>query len=193
MKRFLHFVSMMAGIAALSLSPVPPAASASAGSGTNGGASADADSVGGGGNGGGGTGLPLPRFVSLRSEPVNLRTGPGQRYPVEWTYLRRGYPVEIIAEFDTWRKIRDWEGTEGWVHQSMLAGRRTFLVMGSVHPLRGTGSEDASPVAMVEPGVVGMLMSCPKESPYCRVNIGGRIGWLKRSEFWGIHRGEFLN
>ena len=70
------------------------------------------------------TGLPLPRFVTLRANEVNLRSGPGTRYPIDWVYRRSGMPVEIIDEFDTWRRIRDWQGTEGWVHQSMVQGRR---------------------------------------------------------------------
>ncbi len=74
------------------------------------------------------TGLPLPRYVSLRAEEVNMRTGPGVRYPVDWVYKRRNLPVEIIAEFGTWRKIRDVEGAQGWIHQSMLSNRRTFSV-----------------------------------------------------------------
>ncbi|MEO5375281.1 MAG: SH3 domain-containing protein [Alphaproteobacteria bacterium] len=138
-------------------------------------------------------GLPLPRFVSLRSDEVNLRTGPGTRYPVDWTYLKRGYPVEVIAEYETWRRIRDWEGTEGWVHQSMLAGRRTLVVLGHTRSLRLAQTDEAPPVAMVEPGVVGELVECPRESQFCRVVVSGYSGWLRRTEFWGIHRGEFLN
>ncbi len=139
------------------------------------------------------SGLPLPRFVSLRSDRVNMRTGPGVQYPVDWTYLRRGFPVEVIAEFDAWRKIRDWEGAEGWVHQSMIAGRRTLVVIGSVRPLRRKEGDETQPVALVEPGVVGELLECPKESLFCRVGLASQVGWLKRSEFWGVHRGEYLN
>src|SRR5271165_7115035 len=82
------------------------------------------------------SGLPLPRFVSLRSDEVNLRTGPGARYPVDWIYTRRDLPVEVIAEFEAWRKIRDWQGAEGWVHQSMLAARRMIVVTGQQRRLR---------------------------------------------------------
>src|SRR5262245_57081238 len=82
------------------------------------------------------TKLPIPRFVSLRSGEVNLRTGPGTNYPVDWVFVRRGMPVEIIAEFDVWRKIRDWQGTVGWVHQSMLDGRRTARITGADRELR---------------------------------------------------------
>ena len=76
-----------------------------------------------------GTGLALPRFVSLRADEVNLRTGPGVQYPVDWVYLRQHLPVQIIAEFDTWRKIRDWQGTQGWVHQSMVSGCVLLLLL----------------------------------------------------------------
>ena len=67
------------------------------------------------------TGLPVPRFVTLRADEVNLRTGPGEQYPIEWIYVRAGLPVEIIAEFGNWRRIRDFEGIEGWVFHSLLS------------------------------------------------------------------------
>ena len=75
-----------------------------------------------------GSGLSLPRFISLRADRVNMRTGPGGQYPIEWLYRRRSLPVEVIAEYKNWRKIRDWQGTQGWVHQSMLSRHRTIIV-----------------------------------------------------------------
>ncbi|KAF0118525.1 MAG: hypothetical protein FD149_664 [Rhodospirillaceae bacterium] len=142
---------------------------------------------------GSGSGLPLPRFVSLRSDEVKLRTGPGVQYPIEWIYTRRSYPVEVIAEFDTWRRIRDWEGGEGWVHQSMLIGRRTFANLSQIRDLRTSPGEEASVIARVEPGLVGDLLQCPTNTPqYCRVEVQNYVGWLKRGDFWGVQRDEFI-
>ena len=75
------------------------------------------------------SGLALPRMVSLRSSLINVRSGPGSRYPIVWVYKQKGAPVEIIAEFEIWRKIRDWEGAETWVHKAMLSGRRFVKVI----------------------------------------------------------------
>jgi len=134
--------------------------------------------------------LPLPRFVSFRTDPVNLRTGPGVRYPVDWIYMRRRLPVEIIAEFETWRQIRDPDGAQGWVHQSMLSGRRTGFVTGAARGLRKANVESAETVAMLEPGVVVDIQRCPAEGPFCRVEAGGLQGWLKRDELWGVYPDE---
>ena len=101
------------------------------------------------------TKLPIPRFVSLRSNEVNLRTGPGTIYPVEWVFVRRGLPVEVVAEFDVWRRIRDWQGTMGWVHQSMLDGRRTVRITGADRELRSEPAEAGSIVVRLAPGVIG--------------------------------------
>src|SRR5215471_20860346 len=75
-----------------------------------------------------GSGLPIPRFATLKSDEVNVRTGPGSRYPVDWVFKRKGMPVEIVAEYEVWRKIRDWQGASGWVHQSLLTGKRSFII-----------------------------------------------------------------
>ncbi len=134
------------------------------------------------------TGLPLPRFVSLRANEVNLRTGPGVRYPIDWVYRRRNLPVEIIDEHETWRRIRDWEGTIGWVHQSMLQGARRAMVTGEQRTLRKLPERSADPVARVEPGVIARLEAC--EGGWCEVSVEGLSGWLERHKFYGVYPRE---
>ncbi|MGF1630493.1 MAG: SH3 domain-containing protein [Kiloniellaceae bacterium] len=136
------------------------------------------------------TGLPLPRFVTLRSGEVNLRTGPGTRYPIDWVYQRRGLPVEIVDEFDTWRRIRDWQGTEGWVHQSMVQGQRGILVTGKRQILRRRPEPEAPAVAMLDAGVIGVLERC--QAGWCEVTAGGFSGWLPREALYGLYPDETL-
>ena len=130
------------------------------------------------------TGLPLPRFVSLGADEVNLRFGPGEGYPIEWILTREGLPVEIVEEFDTWRKVRLHDGDLGWIHGSLLSSRRTVLVADETRPLRQTPDADARVVLRAEPGVIGQLVDC--DGDWCRVEIEGRRGWLQRAEFWGV-------
>ncbi|MBM3583667.1 MAG: hypothetical protein FJX36_04325 [Alphaproteobacteria bacterium] len=130
------------------------------------------------------TGLPVPRFVSLRATETNLRAGPGTGYPVEWVLLRQAWPVEVIAEYDTWRRVRDVEGTVGWVHQTMLSGERTVVIIGDIRTLHTEPAEDASAVLRAGPGVQGTLMTC-RES-WCRVEIRGTRGWIAREAIFGV-------
>lgn len=139
-----------------------------------------------------GSGKPLPRFVSLRAAEVNLRTGPGAQYPVDWVYLRKDLPMEVIAEYDTWRKVRDWQGTQGWVHQSMLRGRRTAVIVGEVRTLRAKADASSPAVARAEATVIGRLLRCPDRVAWCRVEVDGFKGWIRRTEVWGLHRNEVL-
>lgn len=131
----------------------------------------------------------LPRFASLKSEDVNVRTGPGPRYPVDWKFVRRDLPVEIVAEFETWLKIRDWQNTEGWVHSSMLSPRRHVMVVGeAMSELHKKPENDAPVVARSEPGVIGQLMQC--EGAWCRVQMRRVSGWIKRDAIWGVYPDE---
>jgi len=138
--------------------------------------------------GSGRTSLKLPRFASLRAAEVNVRTGPGTRYPVEWVYVQRSLPVEITAEFDVWRKIRDVDGTEGWVHQSMLTGKRTVMVRDALEPMRRNPAADSPAIARVEPKVVGRLLNCRDD--WCRVEISGLRGWMQRKHLFGVFPDE---
>lgn len=130
----------------------------------------------------------LPRFASLRAGEVNVRTGPGVRYPVEWVFVYRHMPIEIVAEFDTWRKVRDWQGTEGWVHRSMLSGRRTAIVTTGRRSIHDVPARDARVIAEVEERVVGQLLKCQPQ--WCRVEIAGFRGWIRRAVIWGVYDGE---
>ena len=139
-----------------------------------------------------GSGLPLPRYVSLRAAEINLRTGPGVQYPIEWVYRRQYLPVEIIAEFRTWRKIRDWQGAQGWVHQGMLAGNRYIILTGALRTLRLEADIKSKPVAKLEKGVIARLKRCPPVSAWCQVEVGKYKGWLRKVEFWGAYPNEVL-
>ena len=132
------------------------------------------------------TGLPLPRFVALRSDEVNLRAGPGTRYPIEWVYKRRELPMEILREFEVWRLVQDPDGIKGWVHQATLTGRRSFMVTGGDATLRQDPREDAAPVAILQLGVTGHLRSCAAGSDWCQVQAGEYRGYLKREQVWGV-------
>jgi len=136
------------------------------------------------------TGLPLPRWAALRTDDVNMRSGPGTRYPIEWVYKRRDLPVQIEREFEVWRLVRDSEGIKGWVHQATLVGHRSFLVSGEEAILRRRPDDAAEPVARLRPGVVGRLRSCDAASPWCEVRGGDYRGYLRRDTVWGIAPGE---
>jgi SH3-like domain-containing protein len=148
---------------------------------------------------GGASGLPLPRFVSLKSDRVNLRNGPGTEYPTSWVFRRAGLPVELLQEFETWRQVRDAEGTTGWVLQSMLSGRRTALVLPwevkadqppLQVPLRRGDRETASPVAHVEAGVIANVRSC--NGRWCLLSIGDFKGYIEQKKLWGVYDGEVV-
>jgi SH3-like domain-containing protein len=142
------------------------------------------------------SGLPLPRFVSLKSGRVNSRIGPGVNYAVDWMYLKPGLPMEIIQEYDNWRRVRDPDGAEGWVNQSLLSGRRTAIAApwqkGKDAKINLLSDPDANSrtLAIVEPGVIGTIRSCNGE--WCEMTFDGHTGWISQSLVWGAYPGELV-
>ncbi len=132
--------------------------------------------------------LPVPRFVTLGADEVNLRTGPGIRYPIRFILKKDGLPIEIIREFDVWRQVRDMDGDEGWVHKSMLSGRRAVIVKGQVHSLLKERHPSAKPVVKLEPGVIARLEGCKLD--WCELSVASYDGWVKRSALWGVYPEE---
>ena len=143
------------------------------------------------------TDLPLPRFVSLSVDKANMRTGPGRKYPIKWVFKRKYMPVEIIQEFEHWRKIKDIDGEQGWVHKSLLSGRRTAVIMAKgltkdkYGVLRAKEDVDAKIIAKLENGVIVDISRCNDTS--CKVSVGGYNGWIERKFIYGIYEDEELN
>lgn len=138
------------------------------------------------------SGLPVPRFVSLKSDRVNLREGPSKDHRTSWVFQRAGLPVEITAESETWRRIRDSEGAEGWVLHSLLSGRRTALVapwskQGPL-PLVAKPEAKADIVAQLQPGVLASVKTC--NGKWCRLSGNGFDGWLQQDRLWGVYPEE---
>ncbi|MEM6812535.1 MAG: SH3 domain-containing protein [Pseudomonadota bacterium] len=138
------------------------------------------------------SGLPVPRFISLASNKVFMRTGPGLRYPIRWVYKQKNMPIEVIQEFDTWRKVRDVDGQEGWVHQSLLSGRRTAYIQeekGAI--LLRKAKTDAQPLAILENRVLVTLEECEKD--WCRARVDNFKGWIEKKSLWGVYGQEELD
>lgn len=139
------------------------------------------------------TGLPVPRFVSLKSGKANVRRGPGTDFPIDWVYMKSGVPLEVIAESNNWRRIRDHEGDGGWIWHSMITGERTAIVDateddGSPVALHARPQGDAAVVAYAEKGYVARVRSC--RARWCRLDIRGLEGWIPQDHLWGIYAGE---
>ena len=138
------------------------------------------------------TGLPVPRFVSLKSDRINVRSGPGRDQDVRWVYTRAGMPVEITAEFENWRRIRDWQGAEGWVYHSLLSGKRSAVVVPTLKtelvPLYSSPDTKSAVVARLEAGVLGRLVSCT--GTWCELSGKGFDGWIMQVRLWGAYPNE---
>ena len=140
------------------------------------------------------SGLPVPRYVSLKSDHVNVRAGPTKDNDVAWVYTRSGLPVEITAEFENWRRVRDSEGAEGWVYHSLLSGRRTAVItmktkeeLASLYDRADAASEV---VARLQAGVVALVKTCAAR--WCRVTGTGFDGWIEQQRLWGVYADEKL-
>ena len=138
------------------------------------------------------SGLPIPRWVSIRAKEANLRTGPGARYPIDWVLQRHALPAEVVGEFENWRQIKVQDGTVGWVHKSMLSGKRMATVTAARVRVLQPPEADAPVAAFVEDGVIVALNGC--EATWCRIAIAshGVDGWIARDALWGIYDGEAI-
>ena len=138
------------------------------------------------------SGLPVPRFVSLKSDRVNVRAGPNKDQDVRWVFTRAGMPVEITAEFENWRRIRDWEGAEGWVYHSLLSGRRSAVVVPGKNqelvPLYENPDIESGVIAKLQSGVLTQIKSC--DGRWCQISGKDFSGYIVQERLWGAYPHE---
>jgi SH3-like domain-containing protein len=141
------------------------------------------------------SGLPVPRFVSLKPDRVTVRGGPNRDHEIAFVFTRSGLPVEITAESDNWRRIRDWEGSEGWVYHSLLSGRRTALVSAKQEndlvPLYDRADAQGALVARLQPGVLATVKHC--SGTWCHISGTGFDGWIAQERLWGVYANEKID
>lgn len=137
------------------------------------------------------SGLPLPRFVSIKGNPVNLRQGPGTQYPALLTFRRIGWPVEILDENSNWRKIRDYDGDTGWIQANLLRGKRSVVLYQNptAYKLRKRPDDKAVITAYLQPGIIAELEECRGE--WCDIRVDEYRGWIPRPSLWGVYPHEF--
>lgn len=129
---------------------------------------------------------PLPRFATTKSNEVNARSGPGVRYPTEWVFIKKGEPLEITAEFEQWRYVLDIKGEGGWVHSSVLSGKRSVIIKGKdIQELRRSAGQGARVVAKLSPDLRCQFKSCKGE--WCKIKCQSYEGWIERKYLWGIY------
>ncbi|XDZ65549.1 SH3 domain-containing protein [Alphaproteobacteria bacterium LSUCC0684] len=138
-----------------------------------------------------GSNLEIPRFVTLKSNKVNMRSGPGREYPILWEYKRRGLPLKVIAEFDTWRKVTDHEGATGWMHVGTLSIKRIALVEDTTAKIHASAEDSAQVMAVAERGVLLEIEQC--QPNWCKVASRDVKGWISRTSIWGVLENEILD
>ncbi|MEM7423155.1 MAG: SH3 domain-containing protein [Pseudomonadota bacterium] len=136
------------------------------------------------------TKLPLPRYVSLRSNEINVRRGPGLDYRKDWVFRRSGWPVKVVEEYGDWRRIIDQDAAGGWVFHAMISGRRTVVITGDRVVFRDKPRATASATAEAEQGVVATLRAC--EEIWCELEADGYVGWVPKAVIWGVEPGEIF-
>jgi SH3-like domain-containing protein len=136
-------------------------------------------------------GLPVPRFVSLKADRVTVRGGPDKAHDVAWIYTRVGWPVEITAEFENWRRIRDCDGSEGWVYHSLLSGKRMAAVQlkskTALAALYREPDAKSAVTAQLQVGV-GTVKHCT--GTWCQISGDGFDGWIEQNQLWGVYPDE---
>lgn len=133
--------------------------------------------------------LPLPRFAITKSNEVNARSGPGVRYPTEWVFIRKGEPLEITAEFEQWRYVLDIKGEGGWVHSSVISGKRSVVIKGKeIQSLRRSIGQGARVVAKLEPDLRCQFKSCKED--WCKIKCQSYEGWIEKKYIWGVYPNE---
>ena len=132
------------------------------------------------------------RFATIRNNQVNMRTGPGEKYPIKWVYQEKHFPVEIIDEYELWRQVKEIDGTTGWIHRTQLSSARYGLILEDT-TLTHKPNDTSKVVAIAGNGTIGKILKCPKKSDFCQLDFDKAKGWTRKSNFYGVYANEIID
>ncbi len=124
-------------------------------------------------------------YSSFRAAETNVRAGPGQNYPIKFSYKLKGIPVRVISEYDNWNEVEDYEKQTGWVSQSLLTKKRTLMVLitKDFTNMYSKNSEKSRVLFHLENYVIGDYLKCVEN--WCGIKINGKKGWVKKADVFG--------
>ena len=129
------------------------------------------------------TSLEMPRYVSVKTNKSFLRRGPGKSFRIDWILETPGFPLKVIAEYENWRQVEDYEGDKGWIFFRLLSGKRTVITINSSEYLRQKFNPKSKPIALLEAGAIGKFIR--KSGDSCEVAFKGFKGWVDSNQVWG--------
>jgi SH3-like domain-containing protein len=129
-------------------------------------------------------------YSSLRASETNVRAGPGQNYPIKFTYKIKSIPVRVINEYDNWNEIEDYEKQTGWVNQSLLTKKRMLMVRTTKESVNmyNKSKEKSRILFRLKNNVIGEYIKCVDD--WCAMKINNKKGWVKRAELYGTEDTE---
>ena len=123
------------------------------------------------------------KFLSLKNNEVNLRKGPSKDYPIKLVYNKKFLPVQILDSWDNWKKIRDFEDNSGWIHVSLLSGKKTAINKLKNSIIFTYNTIYSKPLARVDKGRLLFIKKCKLQ--WCKVSSGEYTGWIQKKSLWG--------
>lgn len=123
------------------------------------------------------------QMVSVSSDEVNLRTGPGREHPSEWI-LGQGYPLRVVGSRGDWLEVRDFENDKGWIYKPLTDSTPYHIVKVKVANLRNQPTTRSRIIGRLAYG--DTLKTLERTSGWVKVQRkGGLRGWVARRLLWG--------
>jgi SH3-like domain-containing protein len=131
----------------------------------------------------------IAEMLSVNSDSVNLRSGPGTNYDVKWEY-GKGFPLQIITKKGDWVEVSDFENDSGWIYKPLLSDKGHMIV--KVHKnenkkinIRSGPGTNYKIVGKAYYGVV--FETLEQRDGWIKIkHETGLVGWISRSLIWGF-------
>ena len=131
-----------------------------------------------------GSGLKVPRMVSLKKSLTYVRTGPGKEFPIKLEINQKRHPVEIIAEFNNWRKVKTRSNLSGWIHTQLLSSFKTGLIIKET-VLKKRPLNSSKNIAKLLPDLLIKVNKCKLK--WCNIEVFQNkkfVGWVMKKNIW---------
>ena len=120
--------------------------------------------------------------LSVSVPEAKIRSGAGNNFEVLWK-SEKNFPLAVVKKVGEWYQVKDFQGDEGWVHQSTVGNIPSVITAKDKNVLRSEPKPDAKVLFSVGPGIPFKVIK--RNGKWILVeHEDGDKGWIHESTIW---------
>lgn len=124
----------------------------------------------------------LAERLTVKVPVANIRSGPGAKHEILWK-IEKYHPIFVLEKSGSWYRFHDFEGDEGWIHESLVHKLPSIITTKEKCNIRSGPGSKFKISFTVEKGIPFKILK--RKGSWIHIqHADGDKGWIHKSLVW---------